>query len=302
FGRHYTSDGYDSRDDAKLYGANFAEQWEYAISKDPRIVFVTGWNEWNAGRYESWPPTDAAVENAFPDEYDETYSRDIEPTKGDLKDHYYYQLVDYVRKFKGSRSVAPASAEKNIDLGADPAVEWADVGPEYIAYRNNTGDRDAAAYGGVRLTDSSGRNDIVGAKAARDGENYYFMVECAEDITPYTDKNWMRLYIDTTDAGSDGWESFDYIVNRVSPSENKAVVERFTGDGFETETAGEADYKVTGRYLVVKIPAKLLGRQGTGSGLSFKWSDNVVDGDIMNFYTQGDVAPAGRFKYVYRVG
>lgn len=302
FGRHYTSDGYDVREDAKLYGANFAEQWEYAISKDPRIVFVTGWNEWNAGRYESWPPTDAAVENAFPDEYDETYSRDIEPTKGDLKDHYYYQLVDYVRKFKGSRAVPSATGEKAIDMNADPAAEWSDVGPEFIAYKNNTGDRDAAAYGGVRLTDTSGRNDIIGAKTARDGKNYYFMVECADDITPYTDKNWMRLYIDSTDNGPDGWESFDYIVNKTSPSQDRAIVERFTGSGFETEYVGEAEYKVTGRYLVIKIPAEMIGRMDTGTGLSFKWSDNVEDGDIMNFYTQGDTAPTGRFKYVYKIG
>ncbi|MBQ2547213.1 MAG: hypothetical protein II557_13055, partial [Clostridia bacterium] len=297
FGRHYTSDGYDARPDAKLWGANFDEQWEFAISKDPRIIFVTGWNEWNAGRYESWPPTAAAVENAFPDEFDETYSRDIEPTRGDLKDHYYYQLVDWVRKFKGARQVPLASAPKTIDWNADPAVEWADVGPEFIAYPHNTGDRDAAAYGGVRLTDTSGRNDIIGAKVARDADDYFFLVECAEDITPYTDKNWMRLYLRTEGKG---WEGFDCIVNKTTPSADKAVLERFTGSGFETEVVGEVDYRVTGRYLMIRIPCAMLGMQQPGS-LCFKWSDNVEDGDILNFYTQGDVAPTGRFVYVYRV-
>ena len=301
FGRHYTSEGYDTREDAKLWGANFAEQWEFAISKDPRIVFVTGWNEWNAGRYESWPPTAAAVENAFPDEFDETYSRDIEPTRGDLKDHYYCQLVDYVRKFKGARPVPAASAPKKIDLSADPAVEWADVGPEFIAYPHNTGDRDAAAYGGVRLTDTSGRNDFVGLKAARDGENYYFLAECAENITPHTDPNWMTLWLDTTDAGPDGWESFDFVVNKTSPSADRAVVERFTGNGSETEKAGEAEYRVTGKYLVLKIPASVLGLSDTEHNILFKWSDNVRGGDILNFYAEGDAAPAGRFKYVYKV-
>ncbi len=297
FGRHYTSNGYDTRPDAKLWGANFDEQWEFAISKDPRIIFVTGWNEWNAGRYESWPPTAAAVENAFPDEFDETYSRDIEPTRGDLKDHYYYQLVDWVRKFKGARQVPLASAPKTIDWNADPAVEWADVGPEFIAYPHNTGDRDAAAYGGVRLTDTSGRNDIIGAKVARDADDYFFLVECAEDITPYTDKNWMRLYLRTEGKG---WEGFDCIVNKTTPSADKAVLERFTGSGFETEVVGEVDYRVTGRYLMIRIPCAMLGMQQPGS-LCFKWSDNVEDGDILNFYTQGDVAPTGRFVYVYRV-
>ena len=302
FGRHYTSSGYDTREDAKLRGANFAEQWEYALSTDPRIVFVTGWHDWNAGRYQSWPPNDAAVENAFPDEYDETYSRDIEPTRGDLKDHYYYQLVDYVRKFKGAREVPLASVPKKIDLNADPAVEWADVGPEYIAYPNNTGNRDAAAYGGVRLTDTSGRNDIVGAKVARDGEgSYYFLVECRDDITPHTDPNWMRLYLNTGGDPGSGWEGFDFIVNKSAPTADKAYLERFTGEGFETEPWGEVDYRVSGKYLVIRIPADMLSLQDMESDIGFKWSDNVEDGDILNFYTQGDVAPTGRFCYVYRV-
>jgi len=31
------------------------------------------------------------------------------------------------------------------------------------------------------------------------------------------------------------------------------------------------------------------------------WTDNVpTSGDIMDFYTQGDVAPTGRFNYHYR--
>ncbi len=301
FGRHYTSAGYDTREDAKLRGANFAEQWEYALKVDPRIVFVTGWNEWNAGRYESWPPTAAAVKNAFPDEFDETYSRDIEPTRGDLKDHYYYQLVDYVRKFKGARDVPVASAPKKIDLNADPASEWEDVFPLFVAYPNNTGDRDAAAYGGVRLTDTTGRNDIVGAKVARDGEQYYFMVECRDDITPYTDPNWMQLYIRA--AGADGeWESFTHVVNKTSPTADKAKLERFTGEGYGTEAVGEVDYKVSGKYLVVRIPAGMLGLENTDSTICFKWADNadLSGGDILNLYTQGDTAPTGRFTYVYR--
>ena len=300
FGRHYTSAGYDTRADAKLRGANFAEQWEYALKVDPRIVFVTGWNEWNAGRYESWPPTRGAVDNAFPDEFDETYSRDIEPTRGDLKDHYYYQLVDYVRQFKGAREVPPASAPKKIDMNADPAVEWADVGPEFIAYPNNTGDRNAAGYGGATLTNQSGRNDIISAKVARDGNSYYFMVACAEDITPYTDGNWMRLYIRVAGSGGE-WESFTHVVNKTSPTADKAVLERFTGEGYETETWGEVDYRVSGRYLVIRIPAGMLGLQDMDSDICFKWADNAGNGDIMDFYMEGDVAPTGRFMYVYRV-
>ena len=120
FGRTYTTEGYDESDNAKSRGGNFAEQWEFALSVDPRIVFVTGWNEWIAGRYEFWPHdangkrNAASVDNAFPDEFDETFSRDIEPTKGELKDSYYYQLVNYIRRFKGARAVPAASDEKPL--------------------------------------------------------------------------------------------------------------------------------------------------------------------------------------------
>jgi hypothetical protein len=51
FGRTYTSKGYDTRENAVRLGANFAEQWEYALKIDPEFVFVTGFNEWVAGRF-----------------------------------------------------------------------------------------------------------------------------------------------------------------------------------------------------------------------------------------------------------
>lgn len=34
-------------------GRNFAEQWRLALQIDPAFVFVTGWNEWIAGRFDS---------------------------------------------------------------------------------------------------------------------------------------------------------------------------------------------------------------------------------------------------------
>lgn len=85
-GRTYTSKGIDTRENAVKYGANFAEQFEYALSVDPEVIFITGWNEWIAGRYEEW----CGVKNAFPDEFNDEFSRDIEPTKGNLRDNYYY--------------------------------------------------------------------------------------------------------------------------------------------------------------------------------------------------------------------
>jgi hypothetical protein len=295
FGRTYTSKGYDTRENAKLYGANFAEQFEYALEVDPDFIFITGWNEWIAGRYEEW----CKVKNAFPDEFDDTFSRDIEPSKGDLKDHYYYQLVSFVRRYKGTRALPAASAAKTIDIYS-AAEMWEDVMPRYIAYRGNTFDRDCDGYGALHYTDTTGRNDITLAKVARDSENIYFMVECADNITPCTDPAWMRLLIDVEGSDGDRWETFGYIVNRVSPDAKYAVLEKSKG-GWNWEKVGSVEYSLSGKRLQIKIPRSMLGIGSGAFTVNFKWSDNMQkDGDIMDFYVSGDAAPGGRFKYQYK--
>ena len=140
-------------------------------------------------------------------------------------------------------------------------------------------------------------------------------MECAENITPYTDKLWMNLYIDV-DANNAGWNSFDFVVNKTAPTETAAVLEKFT-DGYTSEKVADVEYKVDGRYMTVKIPKSALGIQGETYTVNFAWTDNVHDvadkgegegdttvyatfsGDILDFYTSGDVAPGGRFKFSY---
>ncbi|MBQ1847597.1 MAG: hypothetical protein II135_06305 [Clostridia bacterium] len=302
--RTYTSKGYDTRENAKLYGANFAEQFEYALEVDPEFIFITGWNEWVAIRQQSWPPTNS-VSNAFADQFNDIASRDIEPSKGDLKDHYYYQMVNFIRRYKGVNALSEASPAKTIDINGGFG-QWADVMPEYQSYSGNTMARAALGYidpktnSGIRYKDNSGRNDLYDAKVAQDPENVYFMVRCVDDVTPYTDENWMRLYIDVADTGKE-WETFDFILNKKSPdNDHQATLEAFTGNGFETTEAGKVEYAVKGNVMTVKIPRSMLGIGEGQFSLSFKWADNSQnEGDIMDFYTTGDVAPGGRFKYQY---
>ena len=276
-GRTYTSKGYDTRENAVKLGANFAEQFEYALEVDPRVIFITGWNEWIAGRYEKWPDSGSVVKNAFPDEFNDEFSRDLEPTKGELRDNYYYQLCYYVRKYKGCVEREKASEAKTVSLtgGAD---QWNTVGPYYVAYPNNTFDRDAKGYGSHYYKDNSGRNDFVGAKVARDGNNLYFYVECQNDITPYTDPLWMNLYIDSAEDNW-GWESFDYIVGKKAATSDKAYLEKFTGTGYETEPVCEISYAVSGKTLVLSVPKSALEITGEDCTVNFKWTDNVQDED-----------------------
>ena len=274
FGRTYTSRGYDTRDQAVRLGANFAEQWEYALKIDPEFVFVTGFNEWVAGRHEEW----MGVVNAFPDQFNDGFSRDVEPSKGNLGDDYYYQMCDYIRRYKGVR---PAPVYKT----GEEAV--------YYAYPGNTFDRDDVGYGGIRYTDTTGRNDITLAKVSRDDTNLYFTVECAENLTPSTDPAWMRLFVGT--GTGPAWETFQYVIGRGAPG----AVEKSRG-GWDWEQVGSAAWQMDGKQLKLTIPKALLGL-GDSFTLQFKWSDNMQnDGDVMDFYVYGDTAPLGRFCWVYQ--
>jgi hypothetical protein len=133
------------------------------------------------------------------------------------------------------------------------------------------------------------------------------MAECSSDITPYAGKNWMNLYIDV-DSGYNGWETFDYVVSKKDASDNQASLDKFSGNGYETSKVSGVDYKVSGNRIVVKIAKSDLGLSGNEYKLGFKWTDNVQDedgsgefkGEILDFYRTGDVAPGGRFKYVYK--
>ncbi|MBP3918513.1 MAG: hypothetical protein J6I50_05020 [Clostridia bacterium] len=294
FGRSYTSEGYDTREDAMLWGANFAEQCEYALEVDPEFVFITGWNEWVAGRHEEWQN----VKNAFPDEYDDLNSRDIEPSAGALGDNYYYQMVSFIRRFKGTEPAPKASGVKTIDIhGA--LSQWDDVTP-YYSYIGNTGDRDADGYVGTHYTNTSGRNDIVEAKVAHDAENLYFYVACANDITTSTDPNWMRLLLNTADTDDAAWETYEYMLNR----ETAGVLEKSLG-GWKWEQVGDVDYTVSKAVLQVKIPRAMLGLEDDGFVLRFKWADNNLteneqgEPDILDLYQNGDCAPGGRYQYRY---
>ena len=122
-----------------------------------------------------------------------------------------------------------------IDIYSDED-QWADVLPEFKAYPGNTVHRDSSGYINnetrktYRYSNTTGRNDIRIAKVARMISFVYFMVECVEDITPPTDEKWMRLFLDINGKETANWETFNYVVNRVNPVYNKAVLEKVLED------------------------------------------------------------------------
>ncbi len=299
YGRSYSYlKGFDPREDGYLYGWNFQEQWDRAINQlKPQMVFVTGWNEWTSGM---WTKADGWSDPlSFVDQFDRDHSRDIEPTKGwgDKGDVYYQQLVDNVRRYKGMSRQPVASTSKTIRLGCPE--DWADVKPDFRAYRGNTFHRDHSGRYNKYYTNTSGRNDIVGAKVAHDKDYVYFRVETAQALTPETDPNWMMLFIDIDRDKSTGWNGYDFIVNRRSPDAGGANIERASGNSWDWSEAGKCRYAVNGNVLEIAVPKSVLN-VGDTLGFEFKWNDNMQNpGDIMDFYVNGDTAPGGRFNYLY---
>ena len=319
-GRSYTKGSYnytylrDGRDkvvvdkniaNSKYYGLNFQQQWDYAISQDPEFIFVTGWNEWVAMRMETWAG-DTTLTNCFVDQFNTEYSRDVEPSQGEMKDYYYYQLVENIRRFKGVSDTAPASPSKTIDI-AGKLSQWSDV-PGMQTYVGSTIERSksngSTGYGGKIYKNKTARNDIALVKTAYDDSYVYFYAECADEITPSTDEGWMRLFIDTGSSDK-AWEGFEYVINRNSPSDGKAAVERSKG-GWSFEIAGSADIVVRRNIIQLRVPREALGlsKGGVPASFGYKWTDNNMigenEGNVLNLYTDGETAPGGRFCFPFK--
>lgn len=292
--------GFDPRVDGYLYGWNFQEQWDRAMELDPELVFVTGWNEFIAGQ---WLPEHGWTGDpfSFVDQFDWKRSRDIEPNVGwgDAGDVYYLQLIDYVRQFKGMSAPQEVSEPKIIEIGKS-TKQWSNVLPVYNHYKGNTFHRDHPGRNNTHYVNNTGRNDIVKAKVARDNNNIYFYVEAAEKLTPYKDRNWMMLFIDSDRDKSTGWNGYDLIINRKSPDKKKVTVERNVGNRWEWEVLSEGNYVTKDNYLEIMIDRAAISSTGDKLDFEFKWNDNMQEnGNIMDFYVNGDTAPGGRFNFVY---
>lgn len=284
-GRSYTSVlGQDKTQGAYKYGYFFSEQLKQALSIDPELMFIDGWNEWTAGRNSQW----CGVANAFPDTYDNEGSRDMEPTKGDMKDNYFALLVDAVRKFKGTEKRAALGEEKTIDI--TDFSDWNSVTPTFYGYRGKY-DRNYMGYGKVMYENYTARNNVTESKVSRDGEKLYFYAKASENITAPEGGSWMKIYIDSDRNRATGWEGYDYVINTPAPGD----VSRLASDG-TAQKIGSAEYNVSGTELAVGVTRALLGVTGTVD-MEFKWVDNA-QGDILNWYSDGSVTPIGRFNFV----
>ncbi len=295
--RSYSDGVIKTYDAAVQYGFNFAEQWNFALQNDPDMIFITGWNEWIAQRQ----PAQSGQPIVFIDTASMEASRDTEPMRGGFGDNYYLQMVNYIRKFKGTEDKISTdnSAEINIRGGFG---QWDYIRAYYKDFENDTVNRNKKSYGGITYKNTTGRNDITEAKVCNDENNIYFFVKTAAPMTAPAGNDWMNLYIATGNRAHPTWNGYDFMLNRITPAET-AVLERYTAsDAFSWSKAADVAYSVSGDLMMVAVPKAALGITSSDFTIQFKWSDHCTSGDVYSFYTDGDAAPLGRMNYVYAAG
>ena len=302
-GRSWHKGKKDEREGAIELGLNFDEQWTRAMELDPKFVFVTGWNEWIAGRYLKWHIyTDKDCYHPggmFVDQYNQEYSRDCEPMRGGHSDNYYYQLAAHVRRFKGVRKPQKAAGPSQIVIDGSFS-DWKDITPEFRDTIGDTAQRNHAGYGNLVYRNTTGRNDFVIAKAAHDRDSLFFFVQTLKEISPRSGRNWMLLLLDADRSTKTGWLGYDYVVNLKVLSDRETSVKVWR-DGTWVSCA-KAAYQVNGNGMELQIRRSAMGRMGATAQFDFHWADNIQSFDgVSELGVNGDSAPNRRWNYRYEI-
>lgn len=290
WGRSYRNNQHGNPETDIHYGYNFQEQWDYALQEGVPFIFVTGWNEWIAGRWKSHD--DNKEHSWFCDQANPEYSRDIEPSfSAGLRDHYYMQLVNNIRRYKGIDK-NPAGSVVSIRNFKD----WVKVTVKYSDYVGDTEHRHhpgAQSYPEVIYTNTTGRNDFHILKVAHDAKHLYFYAETVQPVKPVTDDRWMVLWLDTDKNPATGWNGYDYRVIRGNE------LQAYTNGEWRTMEKSKLKYVVEANRLMVTIPRASLPLVSKQLTFAYKWSDNMQEPDPIDWYINGDAAPGGRFNLIY---
>lgn len=297
-------------------GIYFKQQFAAAKELDPKVIFFTGWNEYLVGhataptdlQFPYMCGSDARGHALFIDQYNNEFSRDIEPIAGDFGDNYYYYLVDFIRQFKGVEETPEYSKMHYVSIDGKFA-DWLNVescfaddkgDTKWRGYDTNNGNGWYGFDTNTIYTNKTGRNDLKVCKVACDGTNLYFYVDAVGDLTGYSEGNTgLNLFINTGSEAAN-WEGFNYKLEPTSATTANLYISN--GGWAWTRVSGDISIAVNGKCMEVCLPASLIGVRTDHIKLDFKWVDHVdlsaVDG-IQRCMRDGDSAPNGRFRYRY---
>ncbi|MDR1866274.1 MAG: hypothetical protein LBR08_11975 [Bacteroidales bacterium] len=290
WGRSYRNLSHGNPDTDMPYGYNFQEQWDAALKEQTPFIFVTGWNEWIAGRWDS--PDKNPKHSFFCDQASPEYSRDIEPTlTAGLKDHYYMQMVNNIRRYKGTAKNAVTVAEATVGSMSD----WERIPSVYVDYTGDTQHRHhpgALSSPETVLTNRTGRNDLHILKTAHDKKHLFFYAETVNDLTPASGDNLLRLYINSDRDHKTGRHGYDY---RIVAGDK--TLQRYE-DG-EWKPVKPVKCGIEKNRIMMTVAWKDMQVSHKNANIEFKWSDNMQSDDPLDWYLNGDAAPGGRFNCVY---
>jgi hypothetical protein len=302
-------------------GLYFDEQWRRALEVKPEFVFITGWNEWSAGaqvmgsdiskslqKWAFYPGAHLGKAGKplnigdyyFIDQYNQEFSRDIEPMVGGHTDNYYYQLMANIRKYKGMQKPETLNLSKTIKLNGSFS-QWNTISSSYHDHAFDTESRNSLGEGLAAgpYINTTGRNDFINFKVTYDANFLYFYAQTREEISKESEKNWMLLYIDADQNKNTGWEGYDFVINTKVIDKKTSTIASLNKDGTVANYI-KINYKKDGNQLMIAVKRTDL-KQESELSFDFHWVDNIQKlGDITEFFINGDSAPERRANYRFQ--
>jgi hypothetical protein len=274
-------------------GTFFQSQWDNALSVNPDMLSIGGWNEWIAYK-QPWEG-----EYMLCDAANKEFSRDIEPMNGGYQDAFYLQLISNIRKYKGVSDTSFVAESKTIDISGNVS-QWDLVDYDQKNIDDSYTARDS--YGGaqtVRYMQQAPADRISEIKVAHDSQYLYFYIQCKENISQYrSNENWMNLFLGIGEPTLKGWESYDYIIGRKYVN-GDALIGRLNGD-FSATDCGYAKFSLKDNIIQIQVPKVSVALTGSINKFYFKVAAGVEKpSDIMNYYQTGSSMPMGRLSYMY---
>ncbi len=139
---------------------------------------------------------------------------------------------------------------------------------------------------------------IIESRVAYDSSNVYFYVKTDSSLTPYTDMNWMLLFIDSDINKATGWEGYDYAVNLNVKSDSVTTLAVWNGQDSSWDKIADIHYRYNRNQMEIMVPRNLINQTGKDISFDFHWADNIQKlNDINEFFINGDSAPDRRFNY-----
>ena len=260
------------------YGIYFQERWDEALQSDPDMIYINDWNEWTAGKYTPeqlgvadstghYPFLNRSSNFLFVDQYNAEFNRGIQPMKGGATDNYYMQMIQNIRRYKGVREIPLHCGYHSINMDGR-FRDWKKVQVEYRDTKGDVTHREHNGYGGLGYKNTSGRNDIVTGKVAVTKKNIAFYVETSNQLTSYTDTNWMLLLIDADNNPNTGWYGYDYLINKSVANQHMTSLSRYEAN--QWINISTIPYRTVGNEMELMVPRRILGL--TGDAFTFNLS------------------------------